>query len=113
VLQPFRTRPLGSEKEKKGDQHRRGRIIFGLVANVGFAIYLFLKGEHLFDIRDNAYVQIDALWLSIMSVVPVAVLFGLLPVVLSSRALYRRRAIGLSVLPVYLAAATWFQCAAR
>jgi hypothetical protein len=97
----------------KGDQHRLARLIFGFVANVGLAIYMFFKGEHLYDIRDYRYMQIDTVWLSVMSVVPVAVLFGLLPVVSSSRTLYRWLAIGLSVLPAYLAAATWFQWVAR
>ena len=87
----------------------RGRIVFGFVANIALAFFLFLGKNHFFDTRDYSYVSISLWWTFAMAVVPSAVLLGILPAVMSKNFILRWMGIGLSLFPGFLTLTQWFQ----
>ncbi len=89
--------------------HPAVRMVVGLVANVILAVYVIPRRDHLFDTRDYQYVEVNMVWTFLTAAIPLLVLVGLVPVLISNRPVHRWLAIGLCIFPAFLAIATWVQ----
>lgn len=80
-----------------------------MVANIALAAHVLPRREHLWDIRDYRYVQVEATWVFVIVALPSVMLLLLLPVVISGNVIRRWLAVSLAVFPGFLAAAGWMQ----
>jgi hypothetical protein len=85
------------------------RIAVSSAANLGLALYFFSRAESFWDIRDFRYVPVNLTLVFVIVTIPTVVLVALVPVIAKARPMHRWIAIGLCILPGYLALAGWLQ----
>ncbi len=94
---------------QRGKLHSKARLLFGFFGNVVLLIYVLPRQDHLFDIRDYRYVPLDLMMIFLLATIPLIVVIGVLPVLLSDRLIFRWLGIALSIFPACLAVAEWLQ----
>lgn len=80
--------------------HVAARLIFAGLANIALAIWAVPKLGHA---TDPVHSPVNAFWISLEILVPLAALLVLLPVFLFGKDVPRLLAIGLCVLPAFVA----------
>ncbi|HPY31950.1 MAG TPA: hypothetical protein PLT00_15615 [Verrucomicrobiota bacterium] len=94
---------------RKDNLHAKARLFFGFFGNVALLVYVLPRKDHLFDIRDYRYVPLDLTMVFLLAAIPLIVVIGVLPALLSERLVYRWLGIVLSIFPAFLAIAEWLQ----
>lgn len=80
--------------------HPTARLVFAGLVNVALAIWVVPKLGHA---TDPTHAPVNAVWISLEILVPLAALLVLLPVFLFGKDVPRLLAIGLSFLPAFVA----------
>jgi hypothetical protein len=81
----------------------RARLLAGGIGNLALGIYLFPRSDHLLDIQNYRYVNIDFSWVWIVTAAPAALLVIQMPILLSKSRVYWWLGCGLCGFPASLA----------